>query len=598
MSGIAAIVACSRPEDVRVDGLAVRRMLAAGPHRGAVTETWSTAGAALGVQAITPPSEAFFAAAGHAREDVVAVVHGSLYRLDRPVWAAEAARLVADAYLARGVRGLAALRGSFVAVVVRPRTGSAVGYRSPVGEVPLFWRVHDGLVAFGSEVKQVLAAPLPPSGIDQDALLDVVAQRWDDPGRTVFGGFRRVRAGGWVEMRDGEVREGRAWDPRALLATSSVSFEEAVDEFRYLLRLAVARRLTKGAALLLSGGLDSTAVAAEAAPLHLERYGEPLSVVSAAYPDFPGIDEARYIRQTAGALGCRVLWVEPHPRPFDSVREEAALHDGPTDTILAANFRLLLRAGRERGVGTFLDGHSGDNVLGTHVGLLPVLLRRRAFREAAQHVRFLLRRKGTRAALRFILASLAGRRIRSGWRAVRGAGARSVPAWVGGPLAERLLSRLEATDWFDREAWMHDAVHEVGFEALERIALTEEAALVHPFADVDLVEFLLSLPPEIKFASGQAKALVRAAYPEVPQSVLQRADKTRFDALLTGDEARSGMRAALARSPGALQGVDRPALMRRIQEAGIGFAEAALVFRVLQAEHVLASAPEAVAAKA
>jgi hypothetical protein len=441
VSGFACVVGREAGE------AAIRKMLEAAPHRGTVRSAWCRDGVAVGVQGRTG-EHPFVSGGCHLDPEVVAVGTGALFRGASAVTGDAAMQGVAEAHRAGR---LATLSGSFAAVVVERRTGRAVAVRSPVGERPLFWRREGNSVAFGSEVKQLAAwSESPP--VEEEAVLDQVALRFDRPERTTYQGIRRLLPGTILEVI-GEVTERRFWRPENGAGMLSVSFEEAVREFRRLLHQAVARRLGPGTAVLMSGGLDSTSVAAEAAPLHFDRYGAPLRVVSAAYPDHPAVDESGAIRAAAEALGCEVVWVRPHPRPFRDLARRAWLHDGPDMAPLSSNLEEILAGAHRAGITSCLDGHDGDTVLGLSAGAVGALLRRGRWVTAAQRVAFMRRRLGVgraRAMRRVLIPGLvdAVPGARPAWRRLRPP-PDPWPSWVAEPIRTRDGA---APDWYRYQA--------------------------------------------------------------------------------------------------------------------------------------------------
>jgi len=575
MSGFACVVGGEAGE------AAVRLMLETAPHRGPVRSTWYEEGVAVGVQGRTG-EHPFVSGGCHLDPEVVAVGTGALFRGASVVTGDAAMQGVAEAHRAGR---LVTLSGSFAAVLVERRTGRTVAVRSPVGERPLFWRREGASVAFASEVKQLADwSEKPP--VDEEAVLDLVAQRFDRPDRTTYRGIRRLLPGTILEVA-GEVTERRFWRPGGA-GMRSVSFQEAAREFRRLLHQAVARRLGPGAAVLMSGGLDSTSVAAEAATLHLNRYGAPLRVVSAAYPDHPAVDESGAIRAAAEALGCEVVWVRPRPRPFRDLARRAWLHDGPDIAPLSSNFEEILAGARGAGISACLDGHDGDTVLGLPYGLVTALLRRGRLLTALRRAGFMRRRWGVghAAATRRVLAPALidvlpwGRRAWSRLRPPRD----PAPEWVR-PLLRQQNGTLES--WAKEQVAGVTGPLLLALEGLERTALACGVNLLHPFCDPDLVEFLLGLPPEIKFAGGATKALTRKAYPELPLEVRARVDKTVFNEVAVAGAAAEEIMAQLRASSGRLPGTDWESLKGHVQEGDISVAERSLLLRIISAKRFL-----------
>jgi asparagine synthetase B (glutamine-hydrolysing) len=578
VSGFACVVGREAGDAV------VHRMLETAPHRGPVRSTWSDRGVAVGVQGRSG-EHSFVSGGYHVDPDVVTVGTGALFRGASVVTGEAAIRGVAEAHRAGHLKTLS---GSFAAVFVERRTGRAVAVRSAVGERPLFWRREGASAAFASEVKQLAAwSDRPP--VNEDAVLDLVAQRFERPERTTYQGIVRLLPGTTLEVA-GEVTEQRFWRPGDGAGMGSVSFEEAVREFRRLLHQAVARRLGPGTVVLMSGGLDSTSVAAEAAPLHLGRYGVPLRVVSAAYPDHPAVDESGAIRATADALGCEVVWVQPRPRPFRDLVRRAWLHDGPDLAPLSSNLEEILAGARGVGITACLDGHDGDTVLGLSAGAVGALLRRGRWGTAARRVGFMRRRLGigrARAVRRVLIPGMvdAVPGARPAWRRLRPP-PDPWPSWVTEPIRRRDGAAL---DWYRYQADAVEGALVLSVENLERTAACSGVDLLHPYCDPDLVDFLLQLAPEVKLAAGATKALVRRAYLELPREVRDRVDKTRFNDVTLAGASRDEIVAEAAAVSKRLPGIDWSQLEGCLRVAELPFAERALLGRALSAELFLES---------
>src|SRR5437773_8604041 len=102
----------------------------------------------------------------------------------------------------------------------------------------------------------------------------------------------------------------RYWHPAELLESARLSPTDVRDRFLQLMAQAAARTLTGQDATLLSGGIDSPAVAAFAAPDHRQRTGRPIGALSCVFPDLPTVDE-RLHRAGRAALRYRAPHLSP-----------------------------------------------------------------------------------------------------------------------------------------------------------------------------------------------------------------------------------------------------------------------------------------------
>jgi len=565
-------------------------MLQAAPHRGAPCYIKAGDGWALGLQA-TGRSSPFLSAGFFSGEGCAGVLTGCLYRDEGIGSGDEAAKEIVMAYLSKGPQGVEKLKGSFAAVVVDIAKRRAFGIRSAVGERPLFWGHVATTWAFASEIKELAAAfPARPKP-DEEALLDLVSGRFDLPERTPHTDIRRILGGTWLQVEGDHKQARRFWDLGAVAGQNRIPFAVAVNEFWRLLQTAVSRRVARGAGVLLSGGLDSSAVAYAAAPIHRERYGSPLRAISAAYPKHRSVDESRYIKATAARLGCELTWTEPDPKPFEGLDERAWLYDGPDIAPLSTNLRQILAATRQAGVTHALDGHDGDTVLGTPDAAIHELLRHRRFGLIPAFMSLRRERLGLTplASVRQILVPALVNFVPSARTMYRAVVSREnkAPAWATGSLREQ-LNAPDLTPPRQRQWLKIRGFQGLTLEALELTALIEGVELCHPFCDPDLVDFLVSIPADTQFGLGLPKSLVRAACSRLPAEVAWRRDKTLFDQLGLEAASPAEILDAARKSSRLLRGIDWDVLDAQLSDGQLPFTQRALLGRVLTCDRWLA----------
>ncbi len=150
--------------------------------------------------------------------------------------------------------------------------------RDPVGNRPLHYHAGNGWFAFASMPKGLLALPEVPTGPDPIRLITWQMLLPLEGKRSFYNGVSRLDFGHLAIVgADGRLRERRYWDPRNLRPRGDIGGDEDAEGLRAMLSTAVKAQLrgTGGTALMLSSGLDSTALASCAAPL-LAADGQPL----------------------------------------------------------------------------------------------------------------------------------------------------------------------------------------------------------------------------------------------------------------------------------------------------------------------------------
>jgi asparagine synthase (glutamine-hydrolysing) len=450
------------------------------------------------------------------------------------------ADLVLRAYRRWGQDFVGRMKGIFALVLWDPHEDRLFCARDRTGVYPLFYSEAGRALLVSTSVDALLRQPTVTASVDPAALAGHLICHWNGPEDTYFAAVKRLPAGCSLEVRGGERRVRRYWDPAPLDTPVRWVREDELEHFDALLEQAVGRCLELGpGAVYLSGGIDSVAVASVAADL-CRRHGRALPFALMMDLSVLGAGETGVQTGVAASLGLPFL--------LQSYEELAA-----TDTVLDESLawsatwpwpiafpsvlpyvKLGLSA-RAHGCGVLLTGEGGDEWLVIDPRHAADLLRRgdilgfaRLLRALARSYPFplvqVLRTTGWFSGLRPLLArSLRGLLESRAPDLLRHRRRRAIlaraPAWaapdpvVRRALEERIAGAVErdlATPEpasFSQAALrrMLDTRFDDDFERSRRTGLR----LLHPLWDADVVEFLYRMPPESLNAGGRTKGLVR-----------------------------------------------------------------------------------------
>lgn len=266
------------------------------------------------------------------------------------------------------------LEGMFAFAVWEQRPRRLTLVRDRFGVYPLYYAKLPGGFAFGSEPKALLKHPDIQPRVDGPGLLEALSLA-KTPGEGVFVQMREVRPGHHVTYAQDSVSEGCYW--RLQPAPHEDDREATVGRVRDYLDEIVARELVADVPLcsMLSGGLDSSAVAALAAR-ELAKSGERLTTFSVDFTSHAAnfaLDEVReapdapFVRVMAEHLGSRHTNVVLDSSDLMSpeVRSRVlAARDFPT-ALGDLYSSLLLLAGKVRERSTVaLTGDGADEYFG------------------------------------------------------------------------------------------------------------------------------------------------------------------------------------------------------------------------------------------
>jgi asparagine synthase (glutamine-hydrolysing) len=288
-------------------------------HGGDGGGLWASGGAGLGQQLKLATPEDRFERQPLVSQDGPRVLVSDGRIDNRPELAGElglprAARAVPDsafilaAYERWGADCARHLVGSFSFAVWDARVKRLLLARSPFSARPVFFHQAADFVAFATMPRALFALPGVPRRLNLDSVADHLIVVPLEPGASMFQDIRTLEPGHAliVDRRGCQLRA--FWDPglrRPLRLRSDEEYVEAFTE-RFDRSVADNLRSVSPVGMLLSGGLDSTSVAATAAPL-LAQQGERLTAFTAAPRDGytePGaprwlVDEAPLARTVA-----------------------------------------------------------------------------------------------------------------------------------------------------------------------------------------------------------------------------------------------------------------------------------------------------------
>jgi asparagine synthase (glutamine-hydrolysing) len=186
--------------------------------------------------------------------------------------------------------------------------------RDRLGIKPLYYALTDRELLFASEIKAILAAgPIRPE-MDPRVLPELLATRYVAGEGTFFRGIRKLQPGHtltWA-IREGN-RTRRYWRLPVVLDDSPAGLRERAVDLEGRLESVVRSHLMSDVplGLFLSGGLDSTGLAALMTPM----VGERLRTFAVGFDD-EATNELPYARLAAEAVGARHHEVVVSPEEF------------------------------------------------------------------------------------------------------------------------------------------------------------------------------------------------------------------------------------------------------------------------------------------
>ncbi len=192
------------------------------------------------------------------------------------------------------------INGMFAITLWDTRKKRLVIARDRFGEKPVYYGVFDGKLLYASEPKALLAHPSVKPELNLDAFRQYLSFDYIPAPHSIYKGISKLPAAHIMTVENGEVKTRRYWNLTFSKNGHTPSLENAAVELRDLLSDAVRMRLVADVPLgiLLSGGIDSSAVAAFA----VEHATERVKTFSIGFEE-DSFDETKFARQVAAHLG-------------------------------------------------------------------------------------------------------------------------------------------------------------------------------------------------------------------------------------------------------------------------------------------------------
>jgi len=441
------------------------------------------------------------------------------------------------------------LNGMFAFCVYDRQAGKIFLARDRFGKKPLYWWARGGAIAFASELNSLLCHPNVDREIDPLALKRYFAYGYIPAPLSLYKAVGKLPGGYKLDfdLASGKVRSEAYWNfavepDEGLMSRPE---EEIQGELRSRLTAAVRRRLVADVpvGIMLSGGLDSSAIVAVAAQ---DDSASQLKTFSLGFRE-ADFDESGYAQQMAHHVGTEhfeeILGIED---AFSIAHTVISKLDEPMGDSSIVPMYLLSRFAR-RHVSVILSGDGGDELFAGYApfrALTPALTYKsivpRPLRHLISSAVDLLPASEGYMSLDFKLKrTLKGLEYQHGaWN----------PAWMG-PLEPREIAELlrqpvsveevyadaleawetsrapdmvgRTTEFYTR-FYLQDSV----LTKVDRASMMVGLEVRAPFLDNDVVEFARRLPTPLKCRGGRGKHILRESMRgRVPDRLLDRPKK-------------------------------------------------------------------------
>lgn len=442
------------------------------------------------------------------------------------------------------------LRGMFAIAIWDATNQKLVLARDRFGIKPLYYTLTNGTLVFASEMKAVLPW-LDSIETEPSALAEYLTFQYTISGQTLFKNIYSVEPGHVAVFDELGFTTKKYWDVNYEV-DFGLNEQTVIAELRALLSDSITAHMESDVEIgaYVSGGVDSALVASIAN----KQMSSTIKTFHGRFTDYAGYDESAYALQATNNIGSKLNILDITSHDFVENIERVIYH---LDTPVAGpgsfpQFMVSKLASEQ--VKVVLGGQGGDEIFGGYARYLVAYLEQ-ALKAAID---------GTYSNGNFVvtlesmipnLESLKEYKplIQSFWS-----------KGLFGSLDKRFFSLINRSadmqdeiNWSDldfqsveskfsqifnnpnnvrKEAYFDKMTH-FEFKTLlpALLQVEDRMSMAHglesrvPFLDHKLIEFMATVPADIKFKNGNLKHLLRGSFnDEIPSSIFNRKDKMGF----------------------------------------------------------------------
>jgi asparagine synthase (glutamine-hydrolysing) len=457
---------------------------------------------------------------------------------------------VLAAYDRYGTDCLDHLRGMFAFAIWDDRRQRLFCARDRFGIKPFYYAVVGDLLIFASEAKALLPF-LPQIDTDPEALAEYLTFQYTIGEATLFRGIKQLLPGHALIVEDGRIRVWRYWDVRYEIdADHNARYFERrlVELLDDSVRLHLRSDVPVGA--YVSGGIDSSLIAILASA----GEGGITRCFHGRFNQFPGYDESDYAGKAVRSINAELHVVDITARHFRDHIADVLYHlDFPVAG--PGSFpQFIVSQLAARHLKVVLGGQGGDEIFGGYARYLLAYFEqciKAALDGNYKNGNFVvtiesivpnlgLLREYKPLISEFWREGLFGGLDERYFRLIdRSTDMEQEVDWCAldrSRVFEEFLAIFNNQSNVRKEAYFDKMTH-FDFKCLlpALLQVEDRMSMAHglesrvPFLDHPLIEFLATVPADVKFEGGRMKHLLKLAYAGVlPEAIVNRRDKMGF----------------------------------------------------------------------
>lgn len=446
--------------------------------------------------------------------------------------------VIVHGYKQWGIDVLNHLNGMFGLAIWDEKKKRLVLARDRMGIKMIYYKIENGLLYFGSEIRAILAVLNQKPDINSSAINLFLRYRYTPAPHTIYNGIQKLAAGTCLIVENGNAEVKRWWNYKPQLFDPVPSEAQVKEELLELYRQAVKSHLLSDVPLgiLLSGGVDSSMLLAL-----MNEFGEGWKSFTVGYGKSFADDELDDAKETAEIFKSSHYSVEINRQSFEQTLSKiiACVEEPIASSSIVPMYHVCQKARQE--VKVALMGQGPDELFGgytRHLGVqygkywrsIPEIMRK----PIGKMLTILPRNESIRRGLYSL--EVPQRMIR--YQQIFSVMSQSI---ISGLFQEKVLpdgfgNRIPDS-WKELEKLLESTDELGGFQYLEiRSSLPDELlmygdklSMAHslevrvPYLDTKIVEYVERLPAKFKIRFGNRKWIhkqVCSSY--LPKQIINR----------------------------------------------------------------------------
>ena len=419
--------------------------------------------------------------------------------------------------------------------------------RDHIGFKPFHYYLDNQQFIFGTEKKHIVRYPGVDKTINEQYVADTLSTLKSASTKTFYASVLKLPPAHYLVVTPESVYTKRYWDLNPHYELKLNSEEEYIEHFKEKMNESVRCRLRSDydVGTELSGGIDSSAVTGFAAQF------AGLQTFSHTLPDwaidkhFPYEDERKFIKQVNDFCNIKShhFITGEEKGLLASLKEGVSLHDGILQSNLSLVSDALYEEAKKQNVRTLLSGFGGDELVSYKGGgLFQELIYRHQYLKLIKELRY---QQNKLKAIKNIAGSAVAAYQYKMKKLSGNLPEYKTPKWAhdiyealfldpeffeAQHLSERFYQNKKLPNDPDIRMRQYRRFHYSYFPArLENCYIAAQARKIeyrYPLLDKRLLEFYLSLPPEMKVKKGWGRYILRKSMEGLlPNDIQWRNDK-------------------------------------------------------------------------